>query len=82
MRRGRWRSTVTHSADRALSAVIHAGAPEADRVLFPSRITGDTCDAVFDRAFGKLILYGIGELVRQAGFLDAFDDYDIVLRDR
>ena len=68
-----------HVAGRALSATVHAGVPEADGFLFASRFTGDTCVAVFDRAFGKLMLLGIDELVRHAGFLDALDDYDIVL---
>ena len=68
-----------HVAGRALSAAVHAGVPAADGFLFASRFTGDTCAAVFDRAFGKLILLGIDELVRHGGFLDALDDYDIVL---
>ena len=68
-----------HVAGRALSATVHAGVPEADGFLFASRFTGDTCVAVFDRAFGKLMLLGIDELVRHVGFLDALDDYDIVL---
>ena len=42
---------------------------------------GDTCVAVFDRAFGKLRLLGIDELVHHAGFVDALDEYDIVLRE-
>ena len=68
-----------HAAGRALSAAVHASVPEADGFLFASRFTGDTCVAVFERAFGKLTLLGIDELVRHAGFLDALDDYDIVL---
>ena len=47
--------------------------------LFASRFTGDNCVAVFDRAFGKLRLLGIDDLVHHAGFLDALDNYDIVL---
>ena len=68
-----------HAAGRALSAVVHAGMPEADGFLFASRFTGDSCVAVFDRAFGKLRVLGAGELIRHAEFLDALDDYDIVL---
>ena len=68
-----------HAAGRALSAAVHAGVPEADGFLFASRFTGDTCMAVFDRAFGKLRLLGIDELVHHAGFLEALDDYDITL---
>ena len=68
-----------HAAGRALSAAVHAGVPEADGFLYPSRFTGDTCVAVFDRSFGKLKLLGIDELVRHAGLLDALDDYSIVL---
>ena len=69
-----------HAAGRALSAAVHAGVPKAYGLLFASRFTGDTCVAVFDRAFDKLRLLGIDDqLVRHAGFLDALDDYDIVL---
>ena len=68
-----------HAAGRALSAAVHAGVPEADGFLFASRFTGDTCVAVFDRAFGKLRLLGIDDLVHHAGFLHALDDYDVVL---
>ena len=62
-----------------LSATVHACAPEADGFVFASRFTGDACVAVFDRAFGRLGVLGVDELVRHAGFLDALDDYDIVL---
>lgn len=68
-----------HAAGRALSAAVHAGMPEADGFLFASRFTGDTCVAVFDRAFGKLRVLGVAELSRHVEFLDALDDYDIVL---
>ena len=68
-----------HAAGRALSAAVHAGVPEADGFLFPSRFTGDNCVAVFDRAFGKLTALDIAELVRHVEFLDALDDYGIVL---
>ncbi len=68
-----------HAAGRALSAAVHAGVPEADGFLYPSRFTGDICVAVFDRSFGKLELLGIDELVRHSGLLDALDDYGIVL---
>ena len=68
-----------HAAGRALSAAVHASVPEADGFLFASRFTGDACVAVFDRAFRKLRLLGIDELVRYAEFLDALDEYGVVL---
>ena len=68
-----------HAAGRALSAAVHAEVAEADGFLFASRFTGDACVAVFDRALGRLRALGVDELVRHAGFLDALDDYDIVL---
>ena len=68
-----------HAAGRALSAAVHACLPEADGFLFPSRFTGDTCVAMFDRAFGKLTALDIADLARHVDFLDALDDYDIVL---
>ena len=70
-----------HAAGRALSAAVHAALPEADGMLFASRFTGDGCVAVFDRAFGKLRALGVAELIRHVEFLDALDDYDIVLTD-
>ena len=68
-----------HAAGRALSAAVHASVPEADGFLFASRFTGDTCVAVFDRAFGRLRALGVAELIRHVEFLDALDDYGIVL---
>ena len=68
-----------HAAGRALSAAVHVGVPEADGFLFASQFTGDACVAVFDRAFGKLTALGVDELIRHVEFLDALDDYDIVL---
>ena len=68
-----------HVAGRALSAAVYAGVAEADGFLFASRFTGDACVAVFDRAFGKLRALGADDLVRHVEFLDALDDYDIVL---
>ena len=68
-----------HAAGRALSAAGYAGVPEADGFAYSSRFTGDTCVAVFDRSFGKLKLLRTDELVRHAVFLDALDDYGIVL---
>ena len=53
--------------------------PEADGFLYLSRFTGDTCVAVFQRAFGNLSMLNIDELVRYAESLDALDDYGIVL---
>ena len=68
-----------HAAGRALSAAVHAGVPEADGMLFASRFTGDTCVAVFDRAFDRVRALGVAELMRHVEFLDALDDYGIVL---
>ena len=47
--------------------------------MFASRFTGDSCVAILERAFGRLRESGIAELVRHVGFLEALDDYDIVL---
>ena len=68
-----------HAAGRALSAAVHGNVPEADGFLFSSRFTGDSCVAVFDRTLGRLRAGGATELVRHAEFLDALDEYDIVL---
>ena len=68
-----------HTAGRALSAAVHAGVPDADGFLFASRFTGDICVAVFERVFGRLATLDIADLVRHIEFLDALDDYGIVL---
>ena len=68
-----------HAAGRALSGAVHDGLSEADGFVFASRFTGDSCVAIFERAFGRLRASGIAELVWQAEFLEALDDYDIVL---
>lgn len=44
--------------------VVHGGVPEADGFVFASRFTGDSCVAVFERAFGQLRATGIAGLVR------------------
>lgn len=68
-----------HAAGRALSAAVNDGLPEADGFLFQSRFTGDCCVAIFDRAFDGLRTTGRADLIRHAEFLDALDDYGIVL---
>ena len=68
-----------HAAGRALSGAAHGGVPEADGFVFASRFTGDSCVAIFERVFGRLRATGIAELVRHVDFLEALDDYDIVL---
>ena len=68
-----------HAAGRALSGAVHGGVPEADGFVFASRFTGDRCVAIFERAFGGLRASGVAELIRHEEFLEALDDYDIVL---
>ena len=68
-----------HIAGRALSAATYADVQEADGFLFHSRFTGHVCTAVFDRAFDKLNTLSVSPLIEHADFLDALDDYDIVL---
>ena len=68
-----------HAAGRALSAAVHANVAEADGFVFASRFTGHACVAVFDRSFSKLTALGIADLVRHVEFLEALDDYRIVL---
>ena len=70
-----------HAAGRALSSAVHGSVTEADGFLFASRFTGDRCVAVFDRAFDRLRADSPTELILHAEFLDALDEYDIVLTD-
>ena len=44
-----------------------------------SRFTVDNCVAIFERAFDRLRAACGAEFVRHAEFLEALDDYDIVL---
>ena len=68
-----------HAAGRALSAATFADVPEADGFLFKSRFTGHQCVAVFDRAISKLQPLSVTPLIEHADFLEALDDYDILL---
>ena len=68
-----------HAAGRALSAATFADVPEADGFLFESRFTGHPCVAVFDRALGKLQVRSITPLIEHADFLQALDDYGVLL---
>lgn len=68
-----------HAAGRSLSVAIFARVPEADGFLFQSRFTGHLCVAVFDRAIGKLRGQSVTPLTQHADFLQALDDYDILL---
>ena len=68
-----------HAAGRALSGAVHGGVPEADGFLFAPRFTGELCVAVYDRACGRLRAGSTAELARHAEFLDALDEYDIML---
>ena len=65
-----------HAAGRSLSGAVHGGVPEADGFMFASRFTGDSCVAIFERAYGRLWASGIAELVRHVEFPEALDDYD------
>ena len=68
-----------HAAGRELSAATFADVPEADGFLFQSRFMGHMCVAVFDRALAKLHVLRVTPLIEHADFLEALDDYDIVL---
>ena len=70
---------TNHAAGRALSAAVHGGVAEADGFIYLSRFTNDDCVGVFDRAFGKLRVIDVDELVRLAEFHDVLEEYDIVL---
>jgi len=56
-----------------------AACPRRTGFVFRSRFTDNRCVAIFERAFGRLRASGIAELVRHTEFLEALDDYDIVL---
>ena len=79
-------TAVTHDADhragQSLSAATYAHVPEADGFLYPSRFTGDTCVAVFDRAIDKLTVRNVTALVQHPQFADVLIEYGITLRGR
>lgn len=68
-----------HTAGRTLSAAIYADLPNADGLLFRSRFTDHLCVALFDRALKKLAVQQVAPLIEHADFLDALDEYDVVL---
>jgi hypothetical protein len=50
------------AAGQALGKAVHAEHPDVDGFIYPSRLTGDDCIAVFDRAVGKLKVVDACEL--------------------
>ena len=68
-----------HQAGRALSGAVYEQLPEAAGFLYLSRFIGHTCVAIFDRAIVHLNVVSVTSLIEHTDFLDALDDYDIVL---
>ena len=68
-----------HSAGQALSAATYKDVPEADGFVYPSRFTGHTCVAVFDRARAKLAVRGVEALRHHPKFAEVLSDYGIAL---
>jgi hypothetical protein len=50
------------AAGQALGRAVHEEHPDVDGFIYASRLTGDDCIAVFDRAVGKLRVKDAGEL--------------------
>ena len=79
IREWRFRDDGNHAAGRVLAGAVHGGVPEAGRVRVALRFTGDSCVAVFERAFGRLRAIGIADHARHVEFVEALEDYDIVM---
>ena len=77
--RARWPMTATMRPGAPCRARSTAECRRRTGSCLRPRFTGDSCVAIFERAFGRLRATGIAELVRHAEFLEALDDYDIVL---
>lgn len=50
------------AAGQALGRAIYTEHPDIDGVIYASRLTGDDCLAVFDRALAKIFVIDAGEL--------------------
>jgi hypothetical protein len=70
-----------HEAGRAFARAIYTEHPDIDGVLYPSRLTGADCYAVFDRALTRLREMDKGELKHHPALVDILEKYDIQLVD-
>ncbi len=66
-------------AARRMTALSRVGAPDTLLTAWRGQRRETACVAVFERAFGKLRLFGTDEFGRHAEFPDGLDDYGIVL---
>ena len=68
-----------HHEGQILSASVHAGVPEADGLLYPSRHTNEPCVAIYQRAFDTLGVTAVEPLIRHRDFHDVLEHYRITL---
>jgi len=61
----------SHRAGRRFSADVYGQAPELDGILYPSRLTGGLCIAVYDRGVTKLRATPVRPLLLQPELVPA-----------
>src|SRR5882757_479556 len=69
------------AAGQALGKAVYAEHPDVDGFIYPSRLTGDDCIAVFDRAVGKLRVVDACELKDHAELAAVLERNKVVLLD-
>lgn len=68
-----------HAAGRALAAAIHNQHSEIDGFIYPSRLTGADCFAIFTRASGKLTVIDRGPVATHDGLPDVLQQHNLTL---
>lgn len=66
-----------HIASRTLSAALHESVPEADGIVYPSRLSHDPCVALYGRACGRLDPIGVHPLWEHADLASVLERYRI-----
>ena len=66
-------------AGQTLGAALHALVPEADGIVYPSRLTGAACVAFFDTAVAALEVRSVEPLVTRPELIATLDGFGISL---
>ncbi len=68
------------SLARLWSVAFHEHPAQADGIVYPSRLNGETNLVIYDRAIGKLVALSSGPLLRQPGLARVLRDLKLGLR--
>ena len=69
----------SHTVGQQLAQLLHDGT-DADAIKFPSRLSGQDCIAVFERAFGKVSAVPAIDLVRSSHLTPEINRLEIIVR--